>query len=261
MAQSALLMAFVYFIISYLDPFILSWQAMTRPIVLAPIAGLVLGNFETGIIMGAALESIFMGVSAIGGSIPTDPASATVIAVAYAISSGGDIETSLVIAYPVGTIMQYSLLILAPVFAAMPSYWEKLASKGNIKSFKIQTMLFSIVMPLFQAIVMYFAVSSGVELLFYFMSMLPPFITAGIAASSGMAIAVGLAILTAMIWSNEIGYFFFVGFAMVKYLNLGTLAIAIFGAAIAIYTFMNDKKVMDLKLSLDKKDGETEDFF
>jgi len=259
--EQALLMAFVYFLVSYLDPYILSWQALTRPIVLAPIAGLVLGDFETGIKMGAALESIFMGVSAIGGSIPADPASATVIAVAYAISSGGDMETSLAIAYPVGTIMQYSMLVFAPIMAVMPSYWEKLASKGNIKSFKIQTVLFSAAMPLFQALVMYFAVSSGVELLFYLMSMLPPFVTAGIAASSGMAIAVGLAILTAMIWSNEIGYFFFVGFAMVKYLNLNTLAIAIFGAAIAIYTFINDKKVMDLKLSMNSKNDDKEDFF
>ena len=35
---------------------------LSRPIVVAPLAGLLLGDVQTGLIVGASLESIFMGV-------------------------------------------------------------------------------------------------------------------------------------------------------------------------------------------------------
>ena len=88
MVSSALQICLVYYIVSLLDPYILSWQCINRPIVVAPLAGLVLGDFHTGIVMGAALESIFMGISAIGGSIPADATTASIIAVAYTILTG-----------------------------------------------------------------------------------------------------------------------------------------------------------------------------
>jgi PTS system mannose-specific IIC component/fructoselysine and glucoselysine-specific PTS system IIC component len=60
-----------------IDAFLLSWQCLTRPIIVGPIAGLILGDLKTGIILGASLESIFMGISYIGGSVASDPTSAT----------------------------------------------------------------------------------------------------------------------------------------------------------------------------------------
>ena len=92
MVSSALQICLVYYIVSLLDPYILSWQCINRPIVVAPLAGLVLGDFHTGIVMGAALESIFMGISAIGGSIPADATTASIIAVAYNIFTGNKAE-------------------------------------------------------------------------------------------------------------------------------------------------------------------------
>ena len=38
-----------------------------RPIVIAPIIGLLLGDVQTGLAVGASLEAIFMGVVNVGG--------------------------------------------------------------------------------------------------------------------------------------------------------------------------------------------------
>lgn len=94
---AAIICAVVYAVINWLDPYTLSWQCLNRPIVVAPLVGLLLGDFQTGIIMGASLEAIFMGISAVGGSIPSDCLSGSIIAVAYAIVVGGDgaMETGL----------------------------------------------------------------------------------------------------------------------------------------------------------------------
>ena len=66
-----------------------------------------------------------------------------------------------------------------------------------------------------------------------------------------------------MIWNNEVGIFFFVGYVMVAYLGMATLPIAILGAAIAITMFMGEKRSIDLKNSMAASAAKTdeEDFF
>ena len=66
---AAVIGTIVYWIIYVLDPYIFSWQCLNRPIVIAPVLGLLLGDFQTGIIMGAALESISRRCAFRNGSI------------------------------------------------------------------------------------------------------------------------------------------------------------------------------------------------
>ena len=66
MIQSALLVMLAWLIVNGVDR-VMSWQTFARPIVTAAITGLVLGDLTTGVVMGASLEAIFMGISAIGG--------------------------------------------------------------------------------------------------------------------------------------------------------------------------------------------------
>ena len=80
--QAGFLCALVYVLVYAIDYYFLSWQCLIRPIVVAPLTGLVLGDLGTGIVMGASLEAILMGISAVGGSIPSDCLSGAIIAVA-----------------------------------------------------------------------------------------------------------------------------------------------------------------------------------
>ena len=57
---------------------------LSRPIVVAPLAGLLLGDVQTGLIVGASLESIFMGVVNIGGASAAEPGIATAVGTAFA---------------------------------------------------------------------------------------------------------------------------------------------------------------------------------
>ena len=97
---------------------------------------------------------------------------------------------------------------------------------------------------------LFVAVAYGVEGLNKALGALPPFVMTGLGAASGMMIAVGFAILTSMIWDNEVGIFFFVGYVMVAYLHMDTVAIAIIGAAVAVTMFFSHKRLIDLKKEL-----------
>ena len=264
MVTAALQICLAYYIVSLLDPCLLSWQCINRPIVVAPIAGLILGDFKTGIMMGAALESVFMGISAIGGSIPADATTSSIIAVAFTLLTGAGMEEGLAIAMPIGTVMASLNGMLTPIWASLAAWWEKLATECNPRKFELMNVLVVLITPLVNTVILFLAVAYGVEGLNAFLGSMPAWVLTGLGAASGMMLAVGFAILTSMIWSNEVGVFFFVGYVLVKYLGMGSLPIAILGIAIAVTMFFGEKRTIDLKNSLKETktvSNDEEDFF
>lgn len=250
MVGAALKICIVYFLFAYGDEILLSWQCLTRPIVIAPFVGLVLGDFTTGIKMGAELEAIFMGISAIGGVIAADATLSSVIAVAYTVLQGTPMTEGLALAFPIGTVLtSINGLSMSLISNPMAAYWEDLAAK-DLKSFTIQNYLFAAAMKVIPALIIFISVAFGIEGLNKLLGALPPFVMTGLSAASGMMIGVGFAILTSMIWDGEIGIFFFVGYVMAAYLHMDTVAIAIIGAAIAITMFFGYKRNIDLKNEL-----------
>ena len=235
---AAIICAVVYAVINWLDPYTLSWQCLNRPIVVAPLVGLLLGDFQTGIIMGASLEAIFMGISAVGGSIPSDCLSGSIIAVAYAIVVGGDgaMETGLALSLTIGTVMTTINTMLMPLWAGLAPYWERLASECKPNKFRAISMVVNFIACLPGAAIIFLGVAFGIEGL-----------QAGLAAAGTMMTAVGFGILLSMIWSTDIAVFFFVGFICAKSLGLSSLGIAVIGAAIALTLFFIDKRIIDAK--------------
>ncbi len=267
MASKALIVAIAYYIITMLDLNLLSWQCLNRPIVVAPIIGLVLGDVKTGIIMGASLESIFMGISAIGGAVPADACSASVIAVAYTILTGASAEEGLAIAMPIGTVMaSFNAIVMSLINSPLAAYWEHLAVT-NMKQFKIQSIGWMFIANLIGTTVLFLAIAFGVEGLNAVLASLPAFVMTALTAASSMMIGVGFAILTSMIWDGEVGIFFFVGYVLVAYAGLGTVPVAVIGAAIAVTLFFINRNIINAKKELQtsgvsaKSANSEEDFF
>src|SRR4051812_6678333 len=71
-----------------------------RPIIMAPLTGLIMGDFHMGLIVGGTLELIFMGAADIGGSVPPNYTIGSILGAAFAISSGQGTETALLVAIP-----------------------------------------------------------------------------------------------------------------------------------------------------------------
>ena len=83
MVLRAFLAALAYFI-CYGGNWLFAQSMTERPIVVGFITGLFLGDIKTGIIVGAAVEAIFMGSVNIGGNISAEPAAAATFAVVMA---------------------------------------------------------------------------------------------------------------------------------------------------------------------------------
>ena len=110
---------------------LLGMAMLSRPIVVAPLAGLLLGDVQTGLIVGASLESIFMGVVNIGISSTAEPALAAGLATAFAINLGGNVGTIIPIVFPLAVLgLQLMNFIFSFVIGPCAPKFEELAKEG-----------------------------------------------------------------------------------------------------------------------------------
>ncbi len=260
MLQAALILAVLNHVIAVLDNF-MAWDATWRPLFVGFCTGLVLGDMKTGLLMGASLEAIYMGISAIGGVIPSDPMSGTLIPVAYVILTHADMNAAIALAIPVGTLINYCNTLVSPIQLAFLGLYDKYASENNQKAYTILHYLYcTIITPLPRTFVIFLAVYLGVGNLGAINDMMPLWLINGLDVAGGMLTAVGFGILTSMIWSNKFGIFFFVGFALAELMGLSTIGVAIIAVAVAISMFLIDRKIADNKVVATSTNNE-EDLF
>ncbi|MDO4378145.1 MAG: PTS sugar transporter subunit IIC [Erysipelotrichia bacterium] len=260
MLVPALLLSILYWVLSVVDTSLLGWQALTRPIVVCPLAGILLGDVKTGCILGAELESLFMGISAIGGSIAADPMTTSLIGAAFVIKANASIESAVAISMPIGTVMATVTYLPYGLFAPVQGYFSKLLQDNKVKQFEVTVFLLTIVQTLLSAIVLFICIYFGVEGIQAAIAAAPAWVMTGLGAVSSMALAVGFAILLSQIVSGKTIMWFFVGYVLVKYLKLDTLAVAIIGTAVASTIFFIEKMIVEKSASTQVQDSQ-EDFF
>src|SRR5574338_1167478 len=88
---------------------------LERAIVLGPLTGLIMGDLQTGLLIGGTLELIFMGAADIGGSVPPNLPIGSVLGTAFAISGGLSLEEALVIAIPAALLGSFFELLAKTV--------------------------------------------------------------------------------------------------------------------------------------------------
>src|SRR5699024_1156018 len=87
--------------------------------------GWILGDIPTAMMVGAAIQPMYLAFSAAGGTVPTDKGAATIISTSAVIVSGLSIASAIVLAVPVG-LMCAQLHTLRRLTA---STWVHLADK------------------------------------------------------------------------------------------------------------------------------------
>ena len=115
---------------------LIGFTMLNRPIVIGPLVGLFLGDLHTGVIIGASLEAVFMGVVNIGGASAAEPGIATAVGTAFAIMLGKGSEVALTLAFQIITGAIVTSVSLVGLFEALPSYtqwYECLSVNGTAK--------------------------------------------------------------------------------------------------------------------------------
>lgn len=116
---TSILLSIVALIVN-LDYFIGS-SMLARPVVAGTLVGFVMGDLQTGIMTGAAIELAFIGSFSIGAAIPPDMVSGTILGTAFAISMHAGAEVALPLALPIATLVlivkNLVHVVIMPAFA------------------------------------------------------------------------------------------------------------------------------------------------
>ena len=134
---------FKYFLVAFIGSFVASLNGMTgqaltnRPIVLGPVVGLILGNLEMGVQIGAALELAYMGVMVIGVSTAVNMTVASVLGTTYAITTGQGAELAITLAVPCSLLYNLINQGVSLLNAWLARFEIKAAEEGNFKKFEI----------------------------------------------------------------------------------------------------------------------------
>ena len=238
-----------------------------RPLVVGAVTGILLGDIPTGVAIGAALETIYMGAVNIGGAVSAEPVSATVLAVTFSVMSGLGFEAALALAVPVGLVtvlINQAVNVLFNLFAPMI---DSAAAKGSEKGLYILHFGMWFLSYFQTALVVFIGVSMGAGPLETFMGSIPEVLMTGLTTTGSLLGAVGMAILMRMLWSKELAVFFFAGFILVKYLELPLIAVAVLAVVVAVPMALRDKENFDIHKKLAEgvavggKNDDVEDFF
>ncbi|GCF92574.1 PTS sugar transporter [Enterococcus florum] len=248
---------------------LIGFSLLFRPIVVGPFLGLLMGDLQTGLMIGAALETIFMGVINIGGASAAEPGLATALATGFAIKLGGGVDAAIALALPIGILGQQIKLAIYILFSgSMAPVFDRLAAEGKQKQFTYLHFGVWAIWFFAYSLIPFFAMLFGANAVQAALDMIPDVIMNGLSIAGNLLPAVGMAMLLRMLWENKIAVFFFLGFLFVAYLKLPLVAVAGIAFVIAILIAQRDYQLNKLEKAkpvvvqaADGVDQEEEDFF
>jgi PTS system mannose-specific IIC component len=220
---------------------LLGMSMLSRPIVVAPLTGLLLGDLNTGLLVGASLETIFMGVVNIGISSTAEPSLAAGLATVFSINMGGNMGAIIPLVFPLAILgLQLMNLIFSFVIGPFAPKFRKLALEGKEKSIVgLHYGLWFLHYGLY-ALIPFFAVLFGSDVVRDVLNSIPKVIMNGLTVAGNMLPAVGMAMLLMMLWDNKIAAYFFLGVVLVAYLKLPLIAVATIAFIIAVVVSPRD---------------------
>jgi fructoselysine and glucoselysine-specific PTS system IID component len=231
---------------------------LSRPLVLGPLVGLVLGDLTQGVIIGATLELIFMGNIKVGAAIPPDVVTGGVLGTAFAIISGKGPAIALAIAVPVSILAEMVISGLFVLRAVLNKKFNQYAREGEYKKVQRLHIISGLLRPLLMGIIILLALQLGAGVMKSFLDMIPAWVQSGLQVAGNMLPALGFALLMNLMFNKTVAPYFFLGFVLAAYLKLPVIAIGGLGVIIAlIVTQVTPKETNDEDYNTDAGINET----
>lgn len=204
-----------------------------RPLVLGALVGIVLGDVSTGVMIGFQLELVFMGMQAIGASIPPDMIVGSVLGTAFAITTGNGMETAITIAMPAAILSAFVVnLFYGVITPIMAKAADRYAEEGKYKKIEAIFLSNGFMFDFTFAVIAFVAFMFGGDAVTAVVNTIPAWLTTGIGIAAGVLPALGFAQLINMILSKKVAVFFLLGFLLSAYLGISTLGVVCFSIVV-----------------------------
>lgn len=216
---------------------------LCQPIVMALPIGLLMGDVKNAMIIGAAIEVVYLGMVAAGANLPADECLAGVIAIPIALQTGMDPSMAVTLAVPFGVLGVFVDQLRRIINAVFVHWADKYAAVANTKGIWLCAFLYPMLLGLILRFPPVFVANLyGASVVEKTMDLVPEWILHGLTVAGGVLPALGFAIVIFVIGRRNLIPFFIIGFFLVAYFDIEIMAAAIFGACIAVLTVFLPKE-------------------
>lgn len=212
-----------------------------RPLVTGLVVGLILGDIRVGLMTGATLELIWMGMVPLAGAQPPNVVIGGIIGTSFAILTKQDPKVAVGIAIPFAVAVQGAITLIFTAFSPVMHKADKYAEEANTKGIERINYLGLLMIFIFYAIIAFLPIYFGADAAKNVVESVPKVIIDGLGVAGGMMPAIGFAMLLKIMLKKEYVAFLIIGFVFATYFKLPVLGIALIGTAIALYDFYLNK--------------------
>jgi len=207
-----------------------------RPLVACTLVGLVLGDIQTGIILGGTLEMLALGWMNVGAAMAPDAALASVISAVLVIVGKQSIGAGIAIAIPIAAAGQVLTIFVRTITVFFQHLADKYAEKANTRGIEmchIAGLLLQAIRVAVPAAIV--GMLAGTDTVNAALAAIPPVITRGLQVSGGFIVVVGYAMVINMMEIKSLMPFFFIGFLLAAFTNFNLIGFGAVGVICAIF--------------------------
>ncbi len=206
------LLAVVTFIFA-IDQFSLT-EIIYRPIIACPIMGIILGDVQTGLVVGGTYELMMIGNMPVGGAQPPNAVLGSVVAMVFAVKAQLDVNAALGACMIFATFGQYIVTLLFSAASGLMSMCDKAAAEGNPKGITKALNIHMLCLGGLFAVIAIIAYVGGTAMSEPLQSLADnaSWFMGGLSAAGGMMRFVGFGILLKIMMSNDLWGWLLAGF-------------------------------------------------
>ncbi|MEZ0117607.1 PTS mannose/fructose/sorbose/N-acetylgalactosamine transporter subunit IIC [Heyndrickxia coagulans] len=211
------------------------------PSIIGMIAGLIMGDMSTAMVIAGTFQLMALGVANIGGSSVPNYGLATVVGIYVAVRTTHDLEHAKAVALAVGVpvgMLGIQLDVLGKLLNTYVSHAaQKALNEGKFKKMERTLWIGPLIFGLTTAVPTALCVFFGDDIVKMILNVVPKWFTDGLSIAGSMLPVVGIALLLQFMPVKKYLTMLIIGFVVSAYLNIPILGIALLGFAFAYYYF------------------------
>lgn len=242
-------LVFIVTFIAAIDQFSFT-ESLYQPIVTGMVIGLILGDVETGLIVGGTYQLMTIGNMPIGGAQPPNAVIGGIMAAVLAISLNMEPNAAVATAIPFSLLGQYGVTLIFTLTSPLMTKCDQYAAEANPKGIERINYIAMCALGLVFAVVVTLFFVAGQAVGQQVVDAIPKEISTGLSVAGGMMRFVGFAILLKFMMSADMWGFYFLGFGLAIIVsNIDALAtpalliLALIGFGFAYWDFQQQTQL------------------
>lgn len=225
-----------YMTIDQNGPVILSWFS----VIVGMISGLIMGDMNTGLVIGGTFQLMSLGVAALGGASAPNYGLATIIGTFIAVRTGTGTDAALAVGLPVGLLAIQLEVVIRIINNFVAHRMQAHNNEGKWAQMNREAWLGPVICSLQTIIPTFIVVCFGANVVNFILEFIPKWVTDGLSIAAGMLPVVGIGMLMRYMPVKKFLPFLLIGFVLAAYLQVPVLGIAIIGFAAAFWYFTTE---------------------